>query len=261
MSARPDVLVGFMGAGKTTVGTELAALKGVDFIDVDREIERRTSRSIPDLFAEGEEAFRELEESVTVEVVRTTRPLEAAELARKGVDDGFDAIIVLGGDGTANEVLNGIGAEVPIGLLPGGGTSVMARNLGLPPSIPAAARRLAVALREGTERHVRVGRLNGRRFAFNAGVHTRLSPMENSVIPATTGTPFLLNVPVLTSSTRKLYKTLVAGFIQIVVRLISTRFHVIGQPFSTMFVVLPVSMWCFFKHIQFPWIIRINILQ
>ena len=111
-------------------------------------------------------AQRELEESVTVEVVRTTRPLEAAALARTGVDEGFDAIIVLGGDGTANEVLNGIGAEVPIGLLPGGGTSVMARNLGLPPSIPAAARRLAVALREGTERHVRVGRINGRRFAF-----------------------------------------------------------------------------------------------
>ncbi len=115
-------------------------------------------------------AQRELEDSVTVEVVRTTRPLEAAELAHKGVDEGFEAIIVLGGDGTANEVLNGIGAEVPIGLLPGGGTSVMARNLGLPPSIPAAARRLGVALREGTERHVRVGRINGRRFAFNAGV-------------------------------------------------------------------------------------------
>ncbi|PHX81108.1 MAG: hypothetical protein CK540_04485 [Thermoleophilia bacterium] len=115
-------------------------------------------------------AQRELEESVTVEVVRTTRPLEAADLARKGVADGFEAVIVLGGDGTANEVLNGIGAAVPIGLLPGGGTSVMPRNLGLPPSIPAAARRLAVALREGTERHVRVGRINGRRFAFNAGV-------------------------------------------------------------------------------------------
>lgn len=115
-------------------------------------------------------AQRELEQSATVEVVRTTRPLEAADLARKGVDHGFDAVIVLGGDGTANEVLNGIGAEVPIGLLPGGGTSVMSRNLGLPPSIPAAARRLAVALREGTERHVRIGRINGRRFAFNAGV-------------------------------------------------------------------------------------------
>ena len=69
MSTRPDVLVGFMGAGKTTVGTALAALKDVDFIDVDREIERRTSRSIPDLFADGEETFRELEESVLGELI------------------------------------------------------------------------------------------------------------------------------------------------------------------------------------------------
>ena len=115
-------------------------------------------------------AQRELEEAATVEVARTTFPGHASQLAREGVAHGFEAIIVLGGDGTSNEVLNGIGAEVPIGLLPGGGTSVMPRNLGLPPSIPAAARRLAVALRDGTERRVRVGRINGRRFAFNCGV-------------------------------------------------------------------------------------------
>ncbi len=115
-------------------------------------------------------ARRELEESASVEVVHTTRRLEAGELARQAVTAAMDAVIVLGGDGTANEVLNGIGAEIPIGLLPGGGTSVMARNLGLPPSIPAAARRLAIALQEGTQRHIRVGRINGHRFAFNAGV-------------------------------------------------------------------------------------------
>jgi diacylglycerol kinase family enzyme len=115
-------------------------------------------------------ARRELETAAEIEVARTTRPGEASELAAKGVAEGFDAIIVLAGDGTANEVLNGVGAEAPIGLLPGGGTSVMPRNLGLPPSIPAAARRLAEALREGRERAVGVGRINGRRFAFNAGV-------------------------------------------------------------------------------------------
>lgn len=66
---RPDVLVGFMGAGKSTVGPLLAELKGTTFIDVDREIERRTSRSVPDLFAEGEEVFRALEEEVIRELV------------------------------------------------------------------------------------------------------------------------------------------------------------------------------------------------
>jgi shikimate kinase/3-dehydroquinate synthase len=69
VSARPDVLVGFMGAGKTTVGTRLAGLRGTAFVDVDRELERRTSRSIPDLFADGEEAFRELEERTIAELV------------------------------------------------------------------------------------------------------------------------------------------------------------------------------------------------
>ena len=67
--SRPDVLVGFMGAGKSTVGELLAALKGTTFIDVDREIERRTSRSIPDLFNDGEEQFRELEEQVITELI------------------------------------------------------------------------------------------------------------------------------------------------------------------------------------------------
>ncbi len=69
MTTRPDVLVGFMGAGKTTVGTRLAELRGVAFADVDREIERRASRSIPDLFQDGEEAFRDLEETVIAELV------------------------------------------------------------------------------------------------------------------------------------------------------------------------------------------------
>ena len=67
--SRPDVLVGFMGAGKSTVGELLAALKGTAFVDVDRELERRTSRSIPDLLADGEEQFRELEEQVIRELL------------------------------------------------------------------------------------------------------------------------------------------------------------------------------------------------
>ena len=113
---------------------------------------------------------RELERTTTIEVVRTERPGHARSLATIGLHDGFDAICVLAGDGTANEVLNGIGDEIPIGILPAGGTSVLARNLGLPPSVPAAARRLAEAIPAGRERRIRVSRLNGRRFAFNAGV-------------------------------------------------------------------------------------------
>lgn len=113
---------------------------------------------------------RELESATTIEVARTGHPGHGVELAERAVQEGFDAICVLAGDGTANEVLNGAGDALPIGVLPAGGTSVLARNLGLPPSVPAAARRLAHAIAEGHERRIRVGRLNGRRFAFNAGI-------------------------------------------------------------------------------------------
>lgn len=65
MSA-PVVLVGLMGAGKTTAGRQLARLLGCRFVDLDDEIVRRAGRSIEDLFdREGEARFRELEAEVT----------------------------------------------------------------------------------------------------------------------------------------------------------------------------------------------------
>ncbi len=63
MSApRRVVLVGFMAAGKTTVGEALARRLGWRFVDVDRVVEQRAGTPIPELFAgAGEAAFRELE--------------------------------------------------------------------------------------------------------------------------------------------------------------------------------------------------------
>ncbi len=56
------VLMGFMGAGKTTVGRELAKSLNVEFIDTDERIEREQGRKISDIFAEdGENAFRNME--------------------------------------------------------------------------------------------------------------------------------------------------------------------------------------------------------
>ena len=73
---------------------------------------------------------------------------------------------MLGGDGTYNEVLNGIQVDVPLGFLPGGGTSVLPRALGLPRNPVAAAQRVA----EGRSRRIGLGRVNGRRFGFSAGL-------------------------------------------------------------------------------------------
>ncbi|WP_372840833.1 shikimate kinase [Phaeovulum sp.] len=61
--ARPVVLVGMMGAGKTAVGTQLARLLRVAFIDSDAEIERAANRSIAEIFARDGEAFFRARES------------------------------------------------------------------------------------------------------------------------------------------------------------------------------------------------------
>jgi diacylglycerol kinase family enzyme len=89
---------------------------------------------------------------------------EATEIARAVTD--LDALFVLGGDGTYNEVLNGLESDVPLGFLPGGGTSVLPRALGLPRDPVAAAKRVAL----GRTRRIGIGRVNGRRFGFNAGI-------------------------------------------------------------------------------------------
>jgi shikimate kinase len=75
------VLVGFMGAGKTTVGRVLAGRLGLPFADSDLVIEQRTGRQIRQIFADdGEPAFRALEHGVIADLL-----------------DGPDAVIALGG--------------------------------------------------------------------------------------------------------------------------------------------------------------------
>lgn len=91
---------------------------------------------------------------------------EATELARE-LSGQVDALYVFGGDGTYNEVLNGIDATTPVGFIPGGGTSVLPRALGLPRDAVSAARLVA---QSAHARRISLGRVNGRRFAFSAGV-------------------------------------------------------------------------------------------
>src|SRR5438094_7466511 len=105
-----------------------------------------------------------------VETFVTERPRHATELATGVLRDGFDAILVFSGDGGFNEVLNGIERDVPLGFIPGGGTSVLPRALGLSRDPIAAARRIGEALELGRTRRISVGRVNGRRFAFSAGL-------------------------------------------------------------------------------------------
>ena len=63
------LLIGYMGAGKTTLGRALAKEIGVEFIDLDQYIEQRYRKSIADIFAEkGEEGFRLIEQRMLHEV-------------------------------------------------------------------------------------------------------------------------------------------------------------------------------------------------
>jgi diacylglycerol kinase family enzyme len=111
-----------------------------------------------------------LEPYCDVEMVETERHEHAIELASEAVTLGFDGVCAMGGDGTANEVLNGAGDRIPVGVLPAGGTSVLPRALRMPRDIGAASRRVGSALAEGRERHINLGVVNGRRFAFASGV-------------------------------------------------------------------------------------------
>jgi len=78
-------LVGYMGAGKTSVGQALAHRLGWRFVDLDRQIEARERRTVADIFRDsGEAAFRQLE----------TRALQAL---LKALSDGDPTVIALGG--------------------------------------------------------------------------------------------------------------------------------------------------------------------
>jgi diacylglycerol kinase family enzyme len=105
-----------------------------------------------------EERLRAVEERTgAVETLLTERRGHATELAAAAAGD---AVFVFGGDGVVNEALNGLPAGKPLGIVAGGHTNVLARALGVP-SDPAAATR---------QRRISVGRVNGRRFAFAAGI-------------------------------------------------------------------------------------------
>jgi diacylglycerol kinase family enzyme len=99
------------------------------------------------------------------EVLLTERRGHATELAHEA-SRGAERIYVFSGDGGFNEALNGLDRDIPIGFLPGGGTSVLSRALGLPRNPVDAAEQLI----RGRTRRISLGRVNGRRFGFSAGI-------------------------------------------------------------------------------------------
>lgn len=100
-------------------------------------------------------------EGLDFDLVRTERPWHATELAAQAASAGFELIVAAGGDGTTNEVVNGLlaaakdGVAGTLGIIPVGSGSDFANTVGVPADLPGACRRLA----HGRTRVVDVGRV------------------------------------------------------------------------------------------------------
>ena len=101
-----------------------------------------------------------------VETQLTRGAWDAAELAAVA-SERADRLFVFSGDGGYNEVVNGVASGVAVGFIPGGATSVLPRALGLPRDAVECARVIA---RSSRRRTISLGRVNGRRFTFSAGL-------------------------------------------------------------------------------------------
>ncbi len=119
---------------------------------------------------------RALESEVKLDLAETDHRGHAIDLARQAARDGMDVVVCLGGDGTVNEVVNGLladgpGTDVPaLAIVPAGSTNVAARNLGLSRDPVEATGEIVSALRAGSARLIGLGRLDQRWFTFNAGM-------------------------------------------------------------------------------------------
>jgi YegS/Rv2252/BmrU family lipid kinase len=116
----------------------------------------------------GADLARELESSgFKIEIIQTPAPGEAARIARQASAEGCRTVIAVGGDGTANEIANGlVGTSTALALYPIGSGNDFARALGYPRKRRDISRFLAVARR----RVIDVGDVNGRIFVNAAGV-------------------------------------------------------------------------------------------
>ncbi len=106
----------------------------------------------------------------SLEQVETKSRGHATEVAHQAADEGIDLVVALGGDGTLNEVANGlVGSDVPLAVLPGGMANVFARSLGIPPD-PIEATGLLLQRADSLPRKVPLGRIGDRYFVANCGV-------------------------------------------------------------------------------------------
>jgi diacylglycerol kinase family enzyme len=111
-----------------------------------------------------------LQSRFEVEVEATQGQNHATEIGRGARDGAWEMVVAFGGDGTINEVANGLaGTEIPLGLLPGGNTNVVCRTLGIPNDVVEATEHLLSLADDLRTTRVALGRVGDRHFVFSCG--------------------------------------------------------------------------------------------
>ncbi|MFN8159839.1 MAG: diacylglycerol kinase family protein [Solirubrobacterales bacterium] len=106
-----------------------------------------------------------------VEAVSTESQNHATEIGREASEGGYDIVVAFGGDGTLNEVANGLaGTDVPVSILPGGSTNVVARTLGIPNDVVEATEHLLALADDFAPRPIDLGMAGDRYFVFSCGI-------------------------------------------------------------------------------------------
>ncbi|HEY6694134.1 MAG TPA: diacylglycerol kinase family protein [Solirubrobacteraceae bacterium] len=114
-----------------------------------------------------------------VHAIETERRGHATELCVSAAEERFDVVVAFGGDGTVNEIANGLaGTGTPLTVLPGGSNNVFAKMLAIPNDVVDATENLLGLADRWAPRSVDLGRINGRWFTFAAGVGLDASVVE-----------------------------------------------------------------------------------
>ncbi|HEV7883615.1 MAG TPA: diacylglycerol kinase family protein [Solirubrobacteraceae bacterium] len=105
-----------------------------------------------------------------VEAIDTQARDHATDLCREAAHEGYDVVVSFGGDGTVNEVANGLaGCATPLTCLPGGATNVLCKMLGIPGDIVDATEHLLALADRWQPRTIDLGMVNGRAFTYAGG--------------------------------------------------------------------------------------------